>query len=58
MLGVSMECWVCCFVDAEIMAVLVSACFLVSREEVVRLAMQLISRLFEGDPRFAMKIFV
>ena len=58
MLGVSMECWVCCFVDVEIMAVLVGACFLVSQEEVVRLAMQLISCLLEGDPRLAMKILV
>lgn len=53
-----MECWVCCFVDAEIMAVLVSACFFVSQVEVVRLAMQLISCLLEGDPRLAMKILV
>ena len=43
----------CCFVDAEIMAVSVSgvsAYFLVSREGVVGLAMQLISCVLEVVP--------
>ena len=45
-------------VVSSTLKLLVSACFLVSQEEVVRLAMQLISCLLEGDPRLAMKILV